>query len=589
MLTPVKYSPGTIKSKQHTKLTSAAFIDTNGVRFQSDGRLSTIPAYSQAAIDEISGKTRAIYAQRITGSSAGDCYFFGTHSHLYVEKNNIRYNITPLVTTGVALTTDPFALVNGDATMTVTYTAHGLAVDDRIKFSGATHGTVGFATANINIEHIVATVINANVFTVELPANAPATDATEGGASVLIYKQIVAGIESQVAAAGMGGGHYGAGLFGAGASSATGLLSYPRIWSFGAFGDDVVMCPGDRTAGDGQKIYIWDGDTAVAPTVLTNAPTDCNWVAVVNNSIVALCGRTIKISALGAGTTWSGLLYRAKTFERIDVAHSAFNHGEKNAIIHHGNGVILLRYIGGADIWDLSDLFTDDGVASPYSTARLADVLYWRGSRGFYSYDGGIVKQLNNPQNMDWIINNVNNTKDWHSFAATDTENQEIYFHFPTGSEDEPSDYVILSQDGSFTLGRMDRTAAQRPGIFSNTFYMADGEDIYRHFTRGAVTFDWYAETAFAAVEGGEQRIFLNEFRPDSTQSGNITLEIISREYAQSADVSHGTWTITPTTELISPKAAGRFIKLKFSGSTAAVLGLWSYNIKALGKRIGAV
>ena len=67
----------------------------------------------------------------------------------------------------------------------------------------------------------------------------------------------------------------------------------------------MIICPGDYSSGDGQKIYIWDGDTDVAPTVLTNAPTDCNYVFVYNNAVVALCGNRVDISKVGDATVWT--------------------------------------------------------------------------------------------------------------------------------------------------------------------------------------------------------------------------------------------------------------------------------------------
>ena len=594
-LIPVTYQPGTIKSRQHTKITSAAFLDTDHVRFQEDGRLATIPAYSQTA-HALLGTCRAIYAQRVTGSNSGDCFFFGTHSHLYVEKNGTTYNITPLSQTAQNLGNNPITTTDTLSVVQLTFTDIGVdnVVGDRIKLAALTDVGGITAATYLNKEQIITEIVDDD--NIKFDCGFDATSSTTGGGTApgTVKYQIAAGNESQTTASGMGAGDYGGGEYGGGGQSTTGQQAYPRIWSFGAFGDDVVMCPGDRAAGEGQYIYIWDGDTDVAPTKLTNAPTDCNWVMVVNNAIVALCGRTVKICEPGAGTTWSGLLYYTKSLERIDIAFAGFLHGDKNAIIHHGNGVVLLRYVGGADLWDLSDLpgSPKEGVVSPYSTTELNEKIIWRTPSNIYEYDGGVARIVSNTQNRDWIAGNRNVSKEWHSFAYADEEREEAYFHFPVTGASEPSDYVLLGNRSegvftSFTLGEMSRTAAQRPGVFASTLYLADGDDVYRHLTRGAVTFNWYAETAFFYAQKGEVRIFMKEFRPDSNQSGNITLEIIGREYPQSSDVSYGTWTITSSTTVISVKAAGRLLKLKFSGSTEATLGEWMYDIEVLGKRQG--
>jgi len=502
--------------------------------------------------------------------------------------------MTPLKTTGDTLATDPLALVNGDRTMTVTYTAHGLAVGDRIRISGATHGTGGFADANINIEHIVATVANANTFTVEMPNAAPATDATEGGAAVVVYKQIDAGFIDQSAATGYGTGEYGEGLYGQDGPSVA-AQQFPRIWSFGNFGNEVVMCPGDYASGDGQKIYIWDGNLDEAPTVLSGAPTDCNWVAVVNNSVVALCGRTVKASEIGNGTVWTGATAYSKTLERVWKLVAAHNVGEKGAVIFTPQEAILLTYVGGGDLWDLSDLYTADGILSPMSACMRETVLWWRGARGCYTFDGGSpVQREENTQNEEWILANTNYGKAWKSFAVYDqTTGNQVYHYFPTGTDSEPGDYVIHHKDGHWTLGRMSRTSAQRPGVLDSTFFMTDASSasvagtVYRHFTSGAVTFNWYAETSDSYYDGGSARVMVDQFVPDTSQSGTITLQIKTRERPQGSQETSATYSITTATETQTVKAAGNLIALRFSGSSAFTLGAWKMNVMKLGKTLG--
>lgn len=597
-LIDISYVPGTQKAPQQTKLTQPAFVDTDHVHFP-DGRLSTIAAYAEATVTAdyvtFKGGCRAIHAAKLTGTHVGTYHLFGTHDRLYCLFQGTLYNITPLRTSASAtLGTDPLALVSGDKTMTITYTAHSMAVGDRFKLSGATHGTGGFATANINVEHIVATVPSSDTITVELANAAPATDATEGGAAVQIFKQIAAGTLDQEAAEGYGVGEYGAGIYGQGGPSA-GAQTFPRIWSFGNFGNEIVMCPGDYTSGDGQKIYIWDGDLTVAPTVLSGAPTDCNWVAVVNNAVVALCGRTVKISEIGNATVWSGLTYYSKTLERVWKLVAAYSIGEKAAVIFTPQEAVLLTYVGGTDLWDLADLYTTDGIIGPMAACNREGLLWWRGVRGFYSFDGGspVVKEDNN-QNGDWITESINYGKAWKSFCMADQlEAAQAWYFFPTGTDSEPGDYVIHHRDGHYTLGSMERTAAQRPGIIDSTFYMADSYSesvegsIYRHFTLGAVTFNWYAETADSYYSGGNARFMVDQIVPDSNQSGTMSLTIKTKERPQGSQTSTSAYSITSTTEYVSVKAAGNLLAWRFSGSSAATLGAWKANVMKLGQTMG--
>lgn len=590
----VEYQPGTVKSPQATELQTALFTDTNRVHFP-DSVLRTIPEWSDVTPDDdiitFQGIPRSIFAATLTGSFFGSYYLFGTNERLYAIKNSTLYNITPLASASVALAADPITTSNGSSQVTIAYTAHGLAQGDRIKLTGATDVGGITAATYINVEHIVNSVTNANSFTITLGA-AASSGATGGGASVEIYKQIDPGNESGGAQVGFGSGLFGDGLFGQGVATA-GEQSYPRIWSFDSFGNEIVMCPGDYYAGDGQLIYIWDGDTETAPTQLSNSPEDCNWVCVVNNSVVALCGRTVKISELGNGTVWSGVTYTEKSLERVWKLISGRRVGDKVALLYTPNEVIYLRYTGtdGA-LWDLSDLISSDGLLAPNAVAVIEETAYWPGRRGFYTFNGSSVSRLRNAQNEDWIFANLNYAEQWKSFAMPDPQHNQAWFFFPMGDDVEPGDYVIHNyQNPSWTLGELNRTAAQLPGFVNGVYYMANSSgadaegEVYRHFvSNGDLDLGWYAETSYAYVDDGDSQFRLMSYMPDNVQDGDITLTVKTKRYMQGAENASTPYTITSSTERVSTRAAGRVRKLRFEGQKAATLGLWKEGIQFMGR-----
>lgn len=591
----VQYTPGTVKRPQHTDITSPAFVDTSRVHFP-DGILRTIPGWSDIAWNadyvDFLGGVRSIFAATLTGTYQGNYYLFGSNGYLFCLKNRELYNITPLQTTAEAtLGSDPLSFTNTDATMTVTYVDHGLSPGDRIKLTGATNAAGIVAATYINIEHIVATVVDDDNFTVELGDDATST-ASGGGSSIDIFYQIASGNLDQGAAEGFGVGEFGEGLFGSGGEAGS-AQSFPRIWSFDNFGNELVMCPGDYTAGDGQKIYIWDGDTSVAPSVLSNAPTDCNWVLVVNNSIVALCGNTIKISELGDGTVWSGVTYTASPVQRIWKLVSGRAVGDKAAVIYTPNEALYLRWQGEPDLWDLADLTNSDGIIAPQAACVIEETIYWRGRRGMYRFNGSTVEKRENTQNEDWIISNTNYAQAWKCFAMPDPQNSQVWHFFPTGENDEPSDYCIDNYLGNhFTLGKLDRTAAQLPGTIGDAYYMAYGDDdasegeIYRHFVENdELSINAYAQTSYAYGGNGRKRMYVSEVIPDMIQDADTTLTIYGREYPQGSASTFGAYTIEDDSHNVSVKAAGRLLSMRWDFPTgAATLGAWKQNIRLAGK-----
>jgi hypothetical protein len=494
------------------------------------------------------------------------------------------------------LGTDPLSVVDTQDIMTVTYNAHGLEVGDRIKLTGATDFGGLDAGILINIEHIVATVLNANTFTVILNGSATST-ASGGGTAVSIFTPMAIGFIDQNVAIGYGVGIYGEGIYGIG-GEAQGAQVFPRIWSMADFGDSVVMCPGDYMAGDGQKIYVWDGNLNQAPTIAPNAPTDCNWVDVINNCIAALRGNLIQIAGIGSLSDWDGLTSYLQEVQSVWKLVSTQTLNEKEACIFAPNEVLRLRYVGGADIWDLSDLFADDGIIAPNAACLLNSAVYWRGSRGAYVHTGSFPVRIKNIQNDDWIKQNINMGQAWKCFAMANPENSEWYFYFPSGADNEPEDYVIHNiigfdemPTGSFTLGVMPRTAAQRPSALDSQFYMINStsESVagtpYLHFTTSPVTFSWTATTSEQYILSGEYRAMIDQVFPDSNQAGNVFLKINTREYAQGILTVSDPYTIAPNSEYVTVSAGGKLFGLTVYGNVQFTMPKWKMNFRKLGRR----
>lgn len=594
----IEQSAGTSKAPQTTELATASFTDSNRMHFP-DGRARTIPAWTDATPSndyiEFIGGCRAVFGATLSGDFDGNYYLFGCHNRLYCRLNGAIYNITPLVDSATdTLGTDPLSVELGSFDLTVTYTGHGLEVGDRIKLDGATDLGGITAADDINIEHIVTSVPDANTFVVVMNNDASSTT-TGGGSIVDIYKQIAAGNLDQGIAEGFGSGLFGGGLPGEGTISGD-QRTYPRIWSFDSFGNEIVMCPGDYTEGDGQKIYIWDGNVLEAPTVLTGAPDDCNWVFVVNNAIVALCGTRVDVSSIGDGTDWTpgvGSTAFSVELQRAWKLISGRRISDKAGLIFTPSEVIYLNFIGEPDYWDLTDLTTSDGLIAPQACCVIAETCYWRGYLGCYRFNGSSVEKSINEQNEDYFIANTNYGQSWKCFAMPDQQNGQVWHFAPLKDDTEPGDYNIHNYlNGSWTLGELDRTAAQLPGFIGNAYYMAfgDSEDtegfMYRHFVDNPdLDMDWSITTAYSYAGDGKRRFRLMDFLPDNVQEGDITLEVFTKEYPQAAETAWPALTITSTTEHVVLNASGRLRKLRFSGQKATTLGLWKEGIQMQGRR----
>ena len=124
-------------------------------------------------------------------------------------------------------------------------------LNDFVTFSGAATLGGNITAAVLNKEYQVASVIDANSYTITATATANSSDTGNGGSSVVGAYQINTGLESSATGSG-----WGAGVWGRGAWNSAADVSVPgaqlRLWSMDNFGEDLLA------NARGSGIYYWD-------------------------------------------------------------------------------------------------------------------------------------------------------------------------------------------------------------------------------------------------------------------------------------------------------------------------------------------
>lgn len=575
----IQPQPGVNPSPDNTPYNTPYWTATDKVRFYN-GFLRKLGGWQQAQPEgaTISGVCRRIFSYFYNGKIR---YLIGTHSKLYEYVDGQITNITPLQTTATTtLGANPLSVTNGSPTMTVTYTSHGLAAGDRIKFLGATNVGGITAATYINIEHIIVTVPNANSFTVTLGANASST-ASGGGAAVDIYEEIADGYIDYEAGFGYGGGKYGVGKYGVGKTFIS-VFKVPRIWSFDRFGDNVVMTPGN-----GGKVYLYQNNNATAPAVLTNSPSASNFVFVENNAVCSVYNNVFSASDLGDATVWTAgptNLAFSDTIEGAEEFWTAVNVRD-GVLLLSVNQTWLARYVEGLG-WSFKLLDTSAGLLSPLAAVSVNGVAYWAGLYDFYTYDGGAPEPVPNTIKQ-YVINTQSLSQYYKSFARLNRAFNEIWLHYP--SDDEPDMYVIYNLvEKHFTYGTMDRTAAEGP--LQNGFFplLIDSSNrLWLHengYNDGASAMSCYAETNYFQLGNGDATMRVGRIIPDSTQVGDVDMTIYTKLHQQASDErTFGPSAISATTEKVDVRAHGRLVKYRFAQDAldeTFIMGGWYQGIQ---------
>lgn len=526
----------------------------------------------------------------VSGSIGGvpDTDINTTHLVRSVDTNSFTIRVSTSATSDVS--GGGASVVQSSAVLRIAATAHGMVDGDRTKILGAT--TVGGVPASeINAEHIIRNV-DTDSFDIVSTTAATSSVSSGGGASTTYQKPMDSGYIDAAKGFGYGGGRYGVGRYGVGKAFVNISRRFPRIWSIAQFGNDVLMC-----AGNGSEVYIWDGDTSAAPTILTNAPTTVDWVYVSNNAVHTLYGRKIKTSDVGDATVWNpsaATLAYEDDVEAIGRFLSQAKSRNTNLLFTE-NEVLSFEYVSLPDFYDLGDGFKSDGLIAAKARIEVEEAVYWMGNRDFYMFDGGSFRKLENNTCRDYIFQNLNEAQKSKCFCRPDVKHNQIWWFFPTGTSNEPNEYVIYNYiDNHWTLGKMERTAAEEPYVIgsyprmsygaSDTIVGAIYEHDYGHDNDGS-PMTAYAVTNYAEIAQGDSTFEITSIIPDSSQSGNIDLEVYTKLWPQDSDENVSTaYAIDATTKKVDMRKVGRQRKYKISKDGLGEffnIGAWKEVVKA--------
>lgn len=465
------------------------------------------------------------------------------------------------------------SVVQATPIITVNVTGHGKADGERIGLTGAAT-FAGIPDTEINTEHVIRNVTT-DTFDIVVSTNASSSVSAGGGAATEIQYQIARGQCDATDGFGYGLGEYGVGLYGVPKTSGDPLL--PRIWSFDAYGTDVIMTPGGQTG-----VYIWDNDLDVGPVPLSNAPTATNYVFVSNNIVVTLgadnVGNRIKSSDNVDITVWTPAATNQAYLN--DVSEAAFWVSAAPArglyLLFTDSQVFTFRYINRPLIWEVKQLDNSSGIIAQNARVSHNGVVYWMGNSNFFMYRGGNVEVI--PSNTsvqstiyDYVFMDLNYAQKSKCFAWYNKDFNEVWFHYPSAASNEPNRIARINIiEFTHTMDTMDRTAAEYPATLNRYPYLIASDDtLYKHelgYDDDGAPLEFQLTTPYY---GGESdKVNLKGFVPDSIQTGDIEVTVYTKDYPQASNIqTRGPYTISSSTNMISAENAGRYWQYNITGN----------------------
>jgi len=541
----IQFKPGV--DRETTRYNAeGTWYETDKVRFRR-GMPQKIGGWERISTSTFLGVCRSLFNWATL--SGQNLISVGTNIKYYIERGGAYYDSTPyrdITAAGDAT----FAAVNGDATITVTEVDHAANAGDYVTFSGAV-SLGGNITADVlNQNYIVATVVDANNFTIEAVDTSGATvlanasDTGNGGSSVVASYEIYPGAEYAVPFTGWGAGTWGSSTWGTGGTTNTTI----RLWSQANFGEDLILA--DR----GGNVYTWDASTGAVTgnraTILSDVvgadastPTIVNYVTVSDIYRFVICfgcndyGSSIldpmllrwsdqedSLTWAPSATNQAGSLRLSNGSEIITALQS-----RQELLIWTDAALYSMQYLGAPEVWGANLLGSNTTIASQNAAVYANDVAYWMGTDKFYMYDG-IIKTL--PCSIrSYIFDDFNQQQRDQVISGTNERFTEIWWFYCSSGSTTVDKYVIYNYgENAWSYGSLARTAWLDSDLRDLPLAATYSNNLVKHETgyddKETGTVNPITATLVSAefdLDDGDRAMFISRVLPDVTFEGSTT------------------------------------------------------------------
>jgi hypothetical protein len=630
----LKYNPGIVKdiTEYAAGKNGPFYVDGDLVRFKN-GYPQKFGGWQKDVLTELDaagattttatslqGVPRKVVNWRAVADGE-DRLAVGTHTHLYIVKNNSVYDITPLRKTSTNLS-NPLATTDGSATITVTDNSHGAQVGDYVVIEEATAtGGITADTLNRKAGYEIETVTT-NTFTITAPSNASST-VSSGGGTALDIKYLIGidaglGKQSSDPALGWGVGGWGEGTWNTPRSQAGSDVRFDNSsWTLNLWGEDLLagvrngaIYYYDTSAGESNRAVLLSGISgadsvpSIARVTAISFP-DRHFIAAgcqefggagnVDEMLVRFSDQEDFANFRPTATNTAGD-QRLQLGTKIISMISA----REEMIISTDEAIYGMTFVGPPFTFQFRLLATDAGAGGLNTMVQVDGDVYWMGKRQFYFYDG-IVKELPCPVQHFVFDRMQRNFIDKVTAGHNKKFKEVIWFYVSdqnsAGSTNPENDsYVIYNYgENNWSIGTLDRSSWNDAFGFRQVPFAFDANGfLYDHETGTSddgSAMNCHIETAPREIsQDGNDMYMIDRIIPDTTMTSDTTLAVSlnTRKHPQGTETTKGAFNITSSTDKISVRAKGRQISMKFASSGTTddwTLGDFRVNVRKDGLR----
>jgi len=597
----VQFRPG-INREGTAYSNEGGWFDCNLIRFR-DGRVEKFGGWEKLTESTYLGTARALHNWISLGGSK---YLgIGTHLKYYIKLGLLFYDVTPLrLTTSAGDVT--FSATNGSSTITVTDSSHGAAQNDFVTFSGASSLGGNVNSAVLNQEYQIATIVDANSYTIEakntsgatVTANSsddPSTGGGNGGSSVVGAYQINVGLDVYVQSTGWGADSWGSG--GWGSATALGGNNQLRLWTHDNFGENLII----NARGGG--IYRWVENNGVSTrAVELSAVSGANLVPTVGLQVLTsevdrhliVLGADPISGSSRTGTVDPMLVAFSDQENELEFEPLITNtagsvrlssgstivgavKSRQEIIIFTDTSVYSMQFIGSPLTFGLNLINERSGLIGPKAAVTAATGVFFMSYGNFYLYNGTVQELPCSVHN--YVFSDLNQNQAYKIQAFTNNEHNEVGWFYPSSSSEEIDRYVIYNtQQKIWYYGQLTRTVWLDSGVepFPQA---ADSGYIYQHEigfdNDGSAMTNVFVESADFDLGDGDRFTQIQALIPDikflqDANAGSLNVVTKVRNFPGDSLTTDSTSEVTSSTQKVNLRARGRQAVVRFESNDDA-------------------
>lgn len=554
---PLAFRPGVFRESTRYA-NKGGWYDCNLVRFRGNFP-EKMGGWRQFTATAMQGTPRSLFGWSILNGAR--FYGSGTNLKYYIVRGVDPIDVTPVRRT-VTLGTDPFTTVaSGSTQITVNDTGHGVFNGAFVTLNGATGPIDGIPASEINIEHQIIQIIDANNYRIQVTTPASAGGVSGGGAAVEAEYQINPGLDTAVFGDGWGTDTWGSGGWGDPSGQLT-QVSRLRLWSEDNFGEDLLFNPRD------DAIFIKDmsggiterGVNITSLAGSNQAPTICRQILVSDIDRHVLAFACDPASDPGVQDPllirWSDSESVVEWGVRTDTTAGSLRLDDGSEIIRAietqreiltftDTSLHSVRYTGPPFIFGQQRVAQNINLIGRNAVVSDGVITYWMERGRFQIYDGAVRELACDIK--DYVFGVLNNDQAGKISAGINRQFSEVIWNIPANGSAENNFYVVYNYlHGVWYYGFWPRTAWIDSQFLDNPLAASPDGYLYTHedgqndgSTTPATPMNAYIQSSDIELGEGDQFLFMRRIIPDVTFEGSdptpgqpaVTLTLERRDY----------------------------------------------------------